>query len=208
MIKITIFISFINTYINKTYINIDGPLINCGADFGLMPSKFEPGGIVQHEFFVASTPVIAFRTGGLKDTVFEYIPKTKVKNAKIFFPHFDLLLFSRKVTALPLISTLPTNSIWPQKEHTTYSRFQPITNSSGKIVSRASQTSARSPEHGLLSSTIYLEKYFYSILFIMHTYIYIYKCMQKYIYVYSNICIFIYLCKKYSFLCMFIKPLI
>ena len=37
-----------------------------------MPSLFEPGGIVQHEFFIAGTPVIAFRTGGLKDTVFEF----------------------------------------------------------------------------------------------------------------------------------------
>ena len=34
----------------------DGTLINIGADFGLMPSSVEPGGIVQHEFFVASTP--------------------------------------------------------------------------------------------------------------------------------------------------------
>lgn len=24
----------------------DGPLVNCGCDFALMPSKFEPGGIV------------------------------------------------------------------------------------------------------------------------------------------------------------------
>ena len=47
----------------------DGPKINKGSDFGLMPSLFEPGGIVQHEFFIAGTPVIAFRTGGLKDTV-------------------------------------------------------------------------------------------------------------------------------------------
>ena len=37
-----------------------------------MPSLFEPGGIVQHEFFIAKTPVIAFCTGGLKDTVFEF----------------------------------------------------------------------------------------------------------------------------------------
>ena len=37
-----------------------------------MPSLFEPGGIVQHEFFLGGTPVIAFRTGGLKDTVFEF----------------------------------------------------------------------------------------------------------------------------------------
>ncbi len=47
----------------------DGPLINIGSDFGLMPSLFEPGGIVQHEFFSAGTPVICYRTGGLKDTV-------------------------------------------------------------------------------------------------------------------------------------------
>jgi glycogen synthase len=50
----------------------DGPLLNKAADFALMPSMFEPGGIVQQEFFVAETPVIAFRTGGLKDTVREY----------------------------------------------------------------------------------------------------------------------------------------
>ena len=37
-----------------------------------MPSLFEPGGIVQHEFFVGSTPVIAFKTGGLKDSVIEF----------------------------------------------------------------------------------------------------------------------------------------
>jgi starch synthase len=51
---------------------VDGPKVNFGSDFGLMPSLFEPGGIVQHEFFIAGTPVIAFRTGGLKDTVFEF----------------------------------------------------------------------------------------------------------------------------------------
>lgn len=31
----------------------DGPLVNLGADVGVMPSLFEPGGIVQQEFFVA-----------------------------------------------------------------------------------------------------------------------------------------------------------
>lgn len=36
----------------------DGALINLGADVALMPSKFEPGGIVQHEFFIAGTPVL------------------------------------------------------------------------------------------------------------------------------------------------------
>ena len=38
-----------------------------------MPSVFEPGGIVQHEFFVGATPVVAFKTGGLKDSVIEFL---------------------------------------------------------------------------------------------------------------------------------------
>ena len=37
-----------------------------------MPSKFEPGGIVQHEFFSGETPVIAYKTGGLEDTIEEF----------------------------------------------------------------------------------------------------------------------------------------
>jgi glycogen synthase len=75
----------------------DGKLVNLGADWALMPSEFEPGGIVQvfeclfshvlkalvwlclillqHEFFSAGTPVIAFATGGLKDSVVQVIVK-------------------------------------------------------------------------------------------------------------------------------------
>lgn len=59
---------------------IDGTLLNVGADFALMPSIFEPGGIVQHEFFVGSTPVIASQTGGLADTVFEFNVETEEGN--------------------------------------------------------------------------------------------------------------------------------
>ncbi len=63
-------------YANPDEFFTDGPWVNLGSDFGVMPSMFEPGGIVQHEFFVAGTPVIAFRTGGLKDTVFEFNTST------------------------------------------------------------------------------------------------------------------------------------
>ena len=49
-----------------------------------MPSLFEPGGIVQQEFFVAGTPVVAFKTGGLKDTVKEFDPVTKSGNGFTF----------------------------------------------------------------------------------------------------------------------------
>ncbi len=38
------------------------------------------GGIVQHEYFLGSTPVIAYKTGGLKDTVFEFDWKTNKGN--------------------------------------------------------------------------------------------------------------------------------
>lgn len=65
---------FFTGKMNLFNLKIDGVLVNVGADYGAMPSLFEPGGIVQHEFFVGSTPVIAFETGGLKDTVFEFDP--------------------------------------------------------------------------------------------------------------------------------------
>lgn len=67
----------------------DGPLVNIGSDFAMMPSMFEPGGIVQHEFFCGGTPVVCFCTGGLKDTVFEFDMKTQKGNG-FNFMSFDL----------------------------------------------------------------------------------------------------------------------
>lgn len=64
--------------------------MNLGCDFGLMPSCFEPGGIVQHEFFVAGTPVIAFETGGLKDSVFEFNWDSETGNGVTFMSHNPL----------------------------------------------------------------------------------------------------------------------
>ena len=65
----------------------DGDLVNLGADFCLMPSAFEPGGIVQQEFFVAGTPVIAFKTGGLKDTVADWDAATRRGTGFTFSTH-------------------------------------------------------------------------------------------------------------------------
>ena len=62
----------------------DGPKINMGSDFGLIPSMYEPGGIVQHEFFIAGTPVIAFWTGGLKDIISEYNYSNRKGNGFVF----------------------------------------------------------------------------------------------------------------------------
>lgn len=66
---------------------LDGAAVNIGCDFAVMPSVFEPSGIVQQEAFVAGCPVVAFKTGGLKDTVFEYNPSTRTGNGFTFEAH-------------------------------------------------------------------------------------------------------------------------
>ena len=67
----------------------DPILLRYGSDFGLMPSIFEPGGIVQHEYFISGTPVIAFKTGGLKDSIEEYNPTKKTGNGFLFDNYED-----------------------------------------------------------------------------------------------------------------------
>ena len=78
--------------------------LNKGSDFGLMPSLFEPGGIVQHEFFIAGTPVIAFRTGGLKDSVFEFNNKDNTGNGLTFDAHESKDLISAMKRAVELFN--------------------------------------------------------------------------------------------------------
>ena len=65
----------------------DGLVGDHGADYMLVPSLFEPSGIVQQESFASGTPVIAFRTGGLADTVFEYDRNTQTGNGFLFWSH-------------------------------------------------------------------------------------------------------------------------
>lgn len=67
----------------------DVPVLSLGSSYCLMPSRFEPGGIVQHEFFIASTPAVVFATGGLKDSVTEYNYHTKKGNG------FEFLNYER-----------------------------------------------------------------------------------------------------------------
>lgn len=61
-----------NFYADPRSFFFDVPVLSLGSNFCLMPSRFEPGGIVQHEFFIAGTPAVVFATGGLKDSVTEY----------------------------------------------------------------------------------------------------------------------------------------
>ena len=74
----------------------DGLALNRGADFVLMPSLFEPGGIVQHESFFAGTPVIAFMTGGLRDTVHEF-NKTTLEGNGFTFQKYNAPDFQRAI---------------------------------------------------------------------------------------------------------------
>ena len=72
----------------------DVPVLSLGSSYCLMPSRFEPGGIVQHEFFIASTPAVVFATGGLKDSVNEYDYNTGKGNGFEFlnYDRSDLLV--------------------------------------------------------------------------------------------------------------------
>ena len=79
-----------NFYANPRAFFYDVPVLSLGSNFCLMPSRFEPGGIVQHEFFIAGTPAVVFGTGGLKDSVTEYNYATGKGNG------FEFLYYARE----------------------------------------------------------------------------------------------------------------
>ena len=62
----------------------DNILISYGCDFGLILSTIETGNIIQHEYFSSGTPVIAYRIGGIRDTVSEYNIMDKKGNGIIY----------------------------------------------------------------------------------------------------------------------------
>lgn len=61
--------------------------IEAGADLFLMPSLYEPGGLNQLYSFKYGTIPIVRATGGLKDTVEEFDPKTGRGNGFLFGPY-------------------------------------------------------------------------------------------------------------------------
>jgi starch synthase len=65
----------------------EGLLCCQAADCMLVPSLFEPSGIVQQEAFASGCPVVAFRTGGLADTVFEFDALKQTGNGFLFWAH-------------------------------------------------------------------------------------------------------------------------
>ncbi len=72
--------------------------IFAGADILLMPSKFEPGGIVALEALRYGCVPLVRRTGGLNDIVEDFDPAAKTGNGFSFTP-YDSWAFSAAVVA-------------------------------------------------------------------------------------------------------------
>ena len=73
-----------NFWANPEEIFKETTKVYLGADFALMPSSFEPSGVNQHYYFISGTPVLAFKTGTLKDTITEFNYKTNEGNGICF----------------------------------------------------------------------------------------------------------------------------
>ncbi|KAL3907984.1 MAG: hypothetical protein SGPRY_009973, partial [Prymnesium sp.] len=82
-----------------------GELASLGADFGVMPSLFEPFGLVREEFFAAGTPLVASSTGGLADRVVPYSEAERTGCGLLFKEHSHTALLTQLVRALQLFSS-------------------------------------------------------------------------------------------------------
>jgi len=72
-------------------------LIRSGADAILIPSKFEPAGLVQMEAMRYGAVPIVRKTGGLADTVEDYNPRSDTGSGFVF-EEFDSLALSIAIT--------------------------------------------------------------------------------------------------------------
>jgi len=72
-------------------------LMRAGADAVLIPSRFEPAGLVQMEAMRYGAVPIVRKTGGLADTVDDYNPHTDTGNGFVF-KDFDSLALTVAVT--------------------------------------------------------------------------------------------------------------
>jgi starch synthase len=80
-----------------------------GSDIVLIPSKFEPGGIVAMEALRYGAIPVASDTGGLSETVIPYIPKTNVGNGFLHDRKSLWSFYGQLVTAIGLYQ-IP--SVW------------------------------------------------------------------------------------------------
>ncbi len=87
--------------------------IEAGSDIFLMPSRYEPCGLNQmYSLKYATVPVVR-STGGLKDTVHDFNPKTKKGNGFVF----------KKVTTTDMLSALK-RAVETYKDKKTWSLLQ------------------------------------------------------------------------------------
>ncbi len=91
-----IFKKFKNNYPDKLSLNLffDNTLahkIEAGSDLFLIPSKYEPCGLSQLYSFKYGTVPVAHKTGGLADTITDFIPSTIAdkKATGFLFSHYD-----------------------------------------------------------------------------------------------------------------------
>lgn len=80
----------------------EGALASVAADFGVMPSLFEPSGLVREEFFAAGTPLVCSKAGGLRQRVAAYDEASR-RGAGIPFSgasHSNLLAALQRALAL------------------------------------------------------------------------------------------------------------
>ena len=94
-------------------IAFDEPLshkIIAGSDLLLMPSRYEPGGLIQlYGFKYGSVPIVR-ATGGLKDTVEEFNPGTGRGNGFVFSSYQAADLLAAVDRSLELF---PQRALWP-----------------------------------------------------------------------------------------------
>ena len=67
--------------------NVLAHKIQAGSDAFLMPSRFEPCGLTQMYAMKYGNPPVVRATGGLRDTVVEFDPKTGKGNGFVFEPY-------------------------------------------------------------------------------------------------------------------------
>jgi starch synthase len=108
-----------------------------GADLFLMPSRYEPCGLTQMYSLKYGTIPIVRATGGLKDTVQEFDPKTGMGNGFVFSAYRvrDLLaaidraleLFSRKIRRRSLVkNALAADFSWDKSAQAYLDLYQKL----------------------------------------------------------------------------------
>ena len=80
----------------------DGALASLGADFGVMPSRYEPSGLVREEFFAAGTPLVCSSTGGLAERVAAYDEARRTGTGILFTEHTHSCLLGALMNAIQL----------------------------------------------------------------------------------------------------------